>query len=178
MSSAVYLIDELRAALAAPTPEQDRELINLGVPANTICFVGTAKVRPNGKTFEPDPDGLLAWVIPCMDSGETTDLLAFTSDAPGRYWLRLGVATYVGGDALGDTVMDEPVRVFKTPLSWLQSGAPADGLVIVDVDYKLARRDLANSPIIAEDIAHGELLQRELTVVQRPQVRVPRKAAA
>ena len=177
MSVTVALYGELRAALAAPTPEQDQELIALGVPADITYYVGAAKVRPNGNTYEPDPDGVPAWIIPVMDGGEIADALAFTPDEPGRWWLRTGVCAFLGGDALGDTVMDEPVCIFKTPLAWLRAGAPPDGLVILDDN--IARRDLAHHSIVAEDLAHGLELDRLLTIpAQRPQVRVPREAAA
>ena len=178
MSGGVYLIDELLSALAAPPLEQIQKLVGVGVPPATTCMTGAARIQASGEYYQPDQDGFPAWIIPCMDQGETCDLLAFTSNEPGRWWTRLGEGAFVGGDALGDAVMDEPVRVFRTPLSWLRAGAPSDGLVVVDVDHKLARRVLADYPIIAEDIAHGDELERELTVVQRPRISVPRKAAA
>ncbi len=176
MSGAIYILDELLTTMAAPTPEQDQALINLGVPADITYYVGTAKVRPNGNTYEPDPNGMSAWIIPCMDQGETCDLLAFTSNEPGRWWLRLGVAAYLGGDALGDVVMDEPVRVLREPLSWLRVGAPANGLVILDWD--IARRQLEGVDLVAADIEFGRELDKRLTIpAQRPRVHVPRRAA-
>ena len=176
MSGTVQILDELRTALAAPTPEQDQALINLGVPADFTYYVGAAKVRPNGNTYEPAPDGIPAWVIPCMDAGETCDLIALTTD-PVRWWLRLGLAAYVGGDALSDAVLDEPVRVFRTPLAWLRAGAPADGLVVLDHD--IARRELAYHSIVAEDLAHGLELDRLLTTpAQCPRISVPAEKAA
>ena len=177
MSGLVQILDELRAALAAPTPEQDQDLIAMGVPADITCYVGAAKVRPNGNTYEPDPDGISAWIIPCMDGGETIDLLAFSLDTPAKWWLRLGLAAFLGGDALGDAMMDEPVRVFRTAASWLRAAAPTDGLVILNWDT--ARRELAYHSLIAEDVEHGVDLERRLSIpASRPQIRVPREKAA
>ncbi len=176
MSSTICILDELTTALAAPTPAQMQELADLGVPQATTIMVGAAKIRPSDSLYEPDLDGEPAWVIPCIDGGNTVDLLAFKCDEPGRWWLRLGLAAYVGGDALGDAVLDEPVRVFRTPLSWLRAGAPADGLVVVDDD--IARRELALFRIAPEDLAHGLELDRVLTIpAQRPRVCVPARTA-
>ncbi len=173
----VPLLDELLGALAAPTPEQDQTLIKLGVSADIMWFVGAAKIRPSDSLHELDPDGEPAWVIPCIDGGNTVDLLAFKRDEPGRWWLRLGVCAFLGGDALGDVVMDEPVRAFKTPLSWLRAGAPADGLVVLNWDT--VRRELIYHNLIAEDIEHGVELERRLSIpAQRPQIRVPKAKAA
>ncbi len=84
---------------------------------------------------------------------------------------------FVGGDTLSEVVMDEPVRVFRTPLAWLRAGAPADGLVVLNDD--IARREMVFHSVVAEDLAHGLVLDRLLTIpAQRPQIRVPRKAAA
>ena len=172
MSGTVPIHDELRAALAAPTPQQDQELVNLGVPKEVVWFVGAAKIQPSDGLYEPAPSGIPAWIIPCFHDYEVCDLLAFTSDAPGRCWLRLGVASCLGADALGDAVMDEPVRVLKTPMSWLRSGAPSDAVVMVDHDA--ARRDLAGHSITAEDIEHGLELDLLLTIpAERPRISVP-----
>ncbi len=173
MTGMVQILDELRTALAAPTSEQDQELINLGVPADITYYVGAAEIRPSDCLYELDPGGEPAWVIPCFYDNRTVDLLAFKSDEPSRWWLRLGVCAFLGGDALGDVVMDEPVRAFKTPLTWLRAGAPADGLVVLD--NEIASRELAYHNIIAEDLAHGEELESRLTIpAQHPHVYVQR----
>ena len=178
MSGTVYLIDELLAALGtAMSQEHVDRLLSAGLPPAAVDMCGTARIQPDGDLYQLDGDGLEVTILPCFDGGKTADLLAFTSNEPGRWWLRLGLAAYLGGDALGDTVMDEPVRVFKTPLAWLWAGAPADGLVVLDHDT--ARRELALCCIVAEDLAHGLELDRLLTIpAQRPQIRVPRDRAA
>ncbi len=175
---AVYLINELTAALGkATTKTHVDRLIGLGLPPAAVDMCGTALIQPDGELYQPDDAGPEALVVPVFDSGETIDLLAFNLSNPDRWWLRLGVAAYLGGDALGDAVMDEPVRAFKTPLSWLRASAPADGLVVIDWDT--APQDLAYRNIVAEDLAHGEDLVRRLTVpALRPCVRVPKERAA
>ena len=178
MSATVALIDELLAALGrAMTQEHVDRLVDLGVSVATTALCGTAKIRPEGSHYAPDDDGPEAVILPCFDASEPIDLLAFVTADPGQYWLRLGQAAYIGGDALGDAVMGEPVRVFRTPLSWLRAGAPANGLVVLDDE--IARRELAYHSIVAEDLAHGLELDHLLTIpAQRAQIHVPRKAAA
>ncbi len=177
MSSTVPIVDELMTALAAPTPEQDQELIALGVPADITTFIGAAKIRPSGSFYQPDADGIEVAIVPCLDGEIVTDLLAFALTDPAKWWLRRCEAVFVGGDTLGDAVMGEPVRVFRTPLARLRAGAPPNGLVVLDHD--IARRELAYHDIIAEDIEHGLELDRQLTIPsRRPQIRVPREKAA
>ena len=173
MSATVPIVDELLAALGvAMSQEHVDRLMHLGVPPAAVDMCGTAKIRPEGQNYVPDDGGLEALVVPIFDAGETIDLLAFKLSNPTRWWLRLGQAAYLGGDALGDVVMDEGVQVFKTALSWLQAGAPADGLVVLN--WSIARRELACHSVDAEDLAHGLELDRLLTIsAQRPQIRVP-----
>ena len=172
MSGTVHILDELLSALAGPTAEQDEELIRLGVPADTVCFVGAAKIQPSDGLYEPAPSGIPAWIIPCFHDDEMCDLVAFTSDDPACCWLRVGVATYVGGDAM----VVQPVRVFKTPMSWLRAASPLDALVVLDWDT--ARRELALFTLDAEDLEHGENLQKKLTIpAVKPEVLIPRLAA-
>ena len=168
---------ELSHARASVTPAQDRRLHALGIPADARLMCGTARIQPEGKFYQADDNGIMAVIIPIIEGEVVADLLAFQPSRPDRWWLRLGVAAYLGGDALGDAVMDEPVRVFRTPLAWLRAGAPADGLVVLDHD--IASRELAYHHVVAEDLAHGLELDRLLTIpARRPQIRVPRKAAA
>ena len=178
MSRAVYLIDELLGALGSVMAEThvDR-LLSLGVPPEATVMCGRARIQSDGDRYQLDDDGLEVTILPCFDGGETIDLLAFAPADPANWWLRRGEAVFVGGDALGDTVMDEPVRVFRTPLSWLRAGAPADGLVVLDDE--IARRELAYHSVVAEDLAHGLELDRRLTIpAQRPQICVPAEKAA
>ena len=178
MSRAVYIIDELMAALGGATSERHVDhLLHLGLPPAAVDMCGTAKIRPDGQNYVPDDDGIEAVILPCFDASEPIDLLAFVTADPGQYWLRLGQAAYIGGDALGDAVMGEPVRVFRTPLSWLRAGAPANGLVVLDDE--IARRELAYHSVVAEDLAHGEELLVALTIpAQHPTIGIPRQEAA
>ena len=175
MSSSINL-DELLAALGtAMTQEHVDRLLGAGVPASTTVMCGTAKIRPEGQHYVPDDAGLEALVVPVFDTGTVADLLAFAPDTPARWWLRLGLAAYLGGDALADILAD--IWVYRTPWSWLRAGAPGDGLVILDTT--VARRELAHLNIVAENPDHGVELDSRLTIPARhPQISVPVRAAA
>ncbi len=176
MSAVVSILDELRVALAAPTPEQDQELIDLGVPALITNFVGAANIRPSDGLYEPDPNGMPAWIIPIID-GEVVDLLAWTTDCPARWWTRTGAHWALGADALDRLWLGKPLRAFKTPLAWLQAGAPYNGLVILD--WRAARLHIPRVEIVAEDLAHGLELNRLLTIpAQHPLIHVPESCTA
>ena len=176
MSRAIPLIDELMVALGRDmTQGHVDHLLHLGVSPAATVMCGSARIQADGDLYRPDDDGLEAVILPVFDGGETIDLLALTTD-PVRWWLRLGLAAYLGGDSLPDAVMDEPVRVFRSPLAWLQAGTPPDGLVVLDWDT--ARRELVDHHVAAEDLAHGLELDHLLTIpAQRPQIYVQRIAA-
>ena len=70
MTGTIHILDELRVALAAQTPEQGQELVELGVPAEIVWFVGAANIRPSDGLYEPDPGGEPVWIVPCVDRGE------------------------------------------------------------------------------------------------------------
>ncbi len=181
--SDVYLLDELLDALGRATSKRHVDLLSADLPPAAVDMCGTARIRPDSELYQPDDDGLEAVIVPVFDGGETVDLLAFRLSEPDRWWLRIGAAAFLGGDVLGDVALDEPVRAFKTPLSWLRAGAPADGLVIlapngdIAVDV-LARRELVLFSIMVEDLVHGLELDRLLTIpAERPRISVPVRPA-
>ncbi len=176
MSATVPILDELLSALGtAMTASHVDQLLSAGLPPAAVDMCGTARIQPDGELYQLDDDGLEAVILPVLDGGETIDLLAFNLANPARWWLRLDQAAYIGGDALGDAVMDEPVRVFRTPLAWLQAGAPPDGLVVLDDE--IARRELAYHNVVPEDLHHGRELRRRLSVPARhPRILIPRPA--
>ena len=114
-------------------------------------------------------------VVPVVESGELVDLLTFDPCRPNHWTLRLGVAVMLGGDSLVGTTF--PVRVHRTPLSWLQFDS-GDGVCVLD--WRLARRLLGcMDDIVAEDIEHGEVILRYLSVpLALPRISIPIRDAA
>ncbi len=175
MSRAIPLIDELLAALGtAMSQEHVDHLLHLGVPAATTIMCGAARIEPDGDLYQPDDNGFEATIVPVIDDEVVTDLLAFALDCPGRWWLRTGVAAYLGGDCLHQLVMDEPLLIFANALGWLRAEAPVNGCVILN--WQAAARDIPPVPIIADCVALAEKLDRCLSIAHVPDIHVPRAA--
>lgn len=138
------------------------------------------ETAPDG-TFTFDEAGHAAVVIAIHDEhGEIADLIAWRSDQPGRWWRRLGMATFAGESAVREAAFfRHPLKVYVSPLSWLQSGC--NGAVVLDTDADI-RADFDNIPHIeAETLALGEAIERQLaerTAFRQPKIQVPIQEAA
>ena len=153
--------------------------------------VGVASIITSGSTFQMAPDDFGAEAVvlkvfagaiptpwcwppePCL-----VDLLAFRLDQPSRLWLRRDVGVILGDQRLDDLWLDEPLRIYRDPVTWL--GAGCNGVVIIG-DDTAARRELPIGlrGIVAEDANHGRDLCRRLTrPAQVPEVFIPRLSKA
>jgi len=98
-----------------------------------------------------------AFVIGVLGDGGLIDLCAWQLETD-RTALWLG-----RGFALGETQLafrhHEPLPVWRTPLAWLRANRV--GIVILNVSAAWSR--LADLPILAEDIQHGNSLEKLLT---------------
>ena len=175
--SAVALIDELTAALAAVDDHDNQQLTAAGIPDEARLICGKAKIRTGAPYYEPDPTGIETLVVPVFDDGETIDLLAFALGKPAQWWLRRGAYWALGGDALDRLWLGDRLRIYRSPLSWLRAGAPDTGMVVLD--WATARLHLPHVEIVAEDLDHGIELDRLLMVpAMHPLIHVPDQAAA
>jgi hypothetical protein len=102
--------------------------------------------------------------IKAAQSGYLIDLLAFHPARPDHWALRLGVATWLGSIAPQHCNPD-PVRVWRTPLRWLQ--ADSEGLCLLTRDRAENHRILTAclGGIVADDEIHARELRR---VLERP----------
>ena len=144
---------------------------------------GLAHIRPvrDGR-FEFAEDGLTAVIIPCYDTipgmldanperhvDHLIDMIAVDLEHPDRFWRRRGEALVLGAAYLEIAGQeDEPVPVFRNPLTWLRSG----GTGVVVVDWAWAPELLLGFELIAEDLALGERLESAL----RPEIWVVRES--
>ncbi len=104
-------------------------------------------------------------------------LVLAASAAAGLWWLRRGAHWALGADSLDRLWLGDRLRVYRTPLSWLRTGAPYNGLVILNWDG--ARLHIPRVEIVAEDLAHGLELDHLLCIpAQHPRISVPVRAAA
>ena len=147
--------------------------------------LGVAEIVTNGDTFQIAPPGLgmSALILPVFAGPIPSpwrlvmepaliDLLAFRTDQPETFWLRRDNATILGDGALDGLYLDEPLRVYRSPLSWLL--AAGDGCVVLDWQAALIELPLRCRTIEAEDLSHGLELRQRLTIPEKlPDIVVP-----
>jgi hypothetical protein len=142
--------------------------------------LAVARVTVTGGTYQPDPDGGSAFLLPVrvahphtpeslypgktVRAGTIVDLLAFHPAHPRRWALRRDDAEWLGAiepQHLGPP----PIHVWHSPLTWLREGCR--GLVILSPTPADRYRILADcrGGIVAEDAEHGAELSAG---VERP----------
>ena len=134
---------------------------------------GSGTIKPTeGGQFEFAEDGCPAVIVPAYDTvpglldanperhmEHLVDLIAVETDCPSRGWLRRGEALILGSAYLDITVQeDEPLPVFRSPLSWLRAG----GAGIVVLNWGWVPDLLLGFDLIAEDLELGERLNAAL----------------
>jgi hypothetical protein len=157
------VVDLMRELIAAQADHRVDEILERrGVAGPDVrLHCGLARARSAGKFYEPDPDGEYAIIVPVMNGDELVDLIAFDPRQPAEWFVRLGGEPLLGAGALADQLLEKPLHIFKTPLSWLQGGCAG----VVVADQTRAFVDLATSPngLVGEDDAHTDELRQVMT---------------
>ncbi len=154
----IQLVAELTRAQGRQFDPYLPQLFKIGIPIDALIHCGVETVRVDGGFFVPDPDGTPGLVLPCFEFGHLVDLVClFSRD---RWFARTGDAVLLGDGALDELFWDEPLRVRRTPLSWLHS--ECDGVCIVG-SWAIARLRLPNRQLVAEDRQHAAELEALLT---------------
>lgn len=179
----LQLIDELVLAQGALGAPQKAMLTAAGVPPKLIRLglVGAARIVLEGGGYYPADEGEAAFVVPVMVDpdfqhgwetddpagavwlGDIVDLVAFPQQRPQRWALRRDSAIVLG--AIESQLLEpSPVRLWRSPLSWLRGGAV--GLCpLTRRPAELQQILLKCHAIIAEDAAHARDLKR---IAERP----------
>jgi hypothetical protein len=173
------LAAEHRVMLLAMGPDDLRPLLAAGISPRTIAMVTPAfsRIAVDGYTYQPDPAGGAAIVLPVrveswvtpeaadplktLRDGAIVDLLAFHPAFPLRWALRRDAAEWLG--ALEPQYLDpETVCVRRSPLAWLRAGCR--GLVVLSPEPAARYRILAEcrGGILAEDNEHAAELMATL----------------
>ena len=156
---------EFCAALQAMTPERQAQLrrdgIDVPVPIGFSRIVGeNGRYHPYGEAskfafilpvrtdFLHTPETIRG--IEAVRAGYLVDLLAFRPEYPDRWALRWGGAEWLGSIP-PQYCNPYPVRIWRSPVRWLQSGC--DGLVMLSGDPLAIRRTLCgcNELLVTED---------------------------
>jgi hypothetical protein len=152
-----------------------KRLEALGIDFYKLNACGTprpARVRVEGRLFafdddgegmliQPVTDGPQASIFSGVDAPAIADLLAYNPDRPDRWHLFRGEsALALGIDAILEaSAYEEPLRIFRTPLGWLQAGGAGACLL----DWRHWRALLAGVPhLIGEDARHDAWIRRTL----------------
>jgi hypothetical protein len=114
---------------------------------SAAAAIGVKRIQIHEGLYEPAEDGFEAVVIATniLKGGQIEDLIAFRPSEPDKWWLRLGIARWLGEWDLGTRLVtrsasieqpilarqttwtDEPLHIYRNPLEWLR--ASCDGAV-------------------------------------------------
>jgi hypothetical protein len=177
---------EFEAAQSALTETQAAQLIAAGVPPLIVKLrtIGAARIALNlpGTIYEPLEIGERAFIVAVRvdhpdtpesaeaefvpDYGDLVDLVAVHPSDPAEWATRRDAATWLG--AIPPQLCEpEPVRIFRSPLSWLRSGRC--GLCVLTRKWQEAQAVLLRCrQIEAEDREHArelcQLLERRHSI--------------
>ena len=131
--------NELRNLSLEATPLLLRRLQTLGVSRSTVAqmgarhfFGGSARVIDiDDGLYAPSSEGTPHLILPVFEDDDLVGLVAFTSDEPLAWLLRLGTGWSLGLiDGFECHSWEQEVRLWASPLDWLR--ADCDGLCILD----------------------------------------------
>lgn len=184
MSEPTDIDCEFLAALSALTPPLRAVAQRNGVPAEFFDLwplVGVVRATIAGETYEPCEDGRQLFVTPAKIAdpcspewhcpaevpriGDIVDLVAWHPRWDG-WATRRGLATWLGSIP-PQILSPEPVTIWRSPASWLRSGA--DGLVpLTQSPHELRSLLIGCRSLVAEDVQHGRELRRALRAPSAP----------
>ena len=181
MSGHINLYDEFSSAVESFGKDSQDTLINrYATPSNARFRVpggalGITRIETSDGLYQPSESGWGAIIMATaiVTGGGYEDLLAFRPATPDRWWLRRGVARWLGEWELGRRMFtapvhieppalmpshrtDEPLHIFSNPLEWLRAGC--DGCVPLTPE---AYGDLiyVQTPLTFDGVSHLERAQ-------------------
>ncbi len=141
-----HLTAEFDRAYRNRTQEHRAHLADAGISFQAMLRagdLGVERITTVGRLYTPHPDGfpaviLAIWapappsIYTAVEGPEILDLLALRLDQPSTWWRRIGeVGLVLGEDQYLDSIESSaPLKVFDTPLAWLQGNC--DGAVFLD----------------------------------------------
>ena len=147
-------------------------------PATGGLFLANIVPDPPGR-FRFDPRGIEAAVVEAIgeDCESVEDIVAWPVGDPELVLTACGIATVLGEAHAANPAtfaLGQPLRLFRTPLAWLQAGC--QGAVVLD--YQRGARWLRDldGPIAAEDEAHAAHIREAIIATLRlTRIMVPRR---
>lgn len=171
---------ELNAAIA--NPEAERLITNdLQVPVTgrgACGLIGASAIETGNHYFTPIEEGRVAAVMPVFYgsalSANLIDLAAWYPDSPEQWWLRTGVAWGLGEHHADPPFWNDPVKIFRTPMSWLAGSG--QGVCLLDRENAWDHIGGIPKPA-AEDESHGRELEALLRppAIPKPKIVIPKE---
>jgi len=169
------LLSELSAAAARVEQRHLDRLTALGISGRVIAEMGlqgppfgVVRAVDTGQGLYEPGDGPECVVVPVYADGGLVDLVAFRTDQPSRWRLRVGLGWALGADQVYVPSWDnEPLQMWRTPLDWLRNEGV--GLAVLDWDAP----ELRDLLMVESMTADRDIGARLLEILSRP-VRLPK----
>ncbi len=143
---AINLAAEFDLAYRNRTQEHRQHLADAGITFQAMLRagnLGVERIATTGRGYMPSPEGFPAVILAVwspappsiycsVEDPVVVDLIALRTDDPGRWWYRIGEPGLIlGEDLYLDAIdCDMPLKVFESPVSWLQGNC--GGCVFLD----------------------------------------------
>ena len=143
---AINLAAEFDLAYRNRTQEHRKHLADAGITIKAILRagdLGVQRISAVGRLYMPSSEGfpaviLAIWspappsIYTIVENPVIPDIIAFRTDAPDKWWHRIGEQGLVLGEDQYLTSIETgaPLKVHDTPLAWLQGNC--DGAVFLD----------------------------------------------
>ncbi len=148
-------------------------------------YQGGAKIRVSGRFFQHDEGGNFCVVTPVylgptptlrepVENPVIADLVAWHPSNPGKWHFLRGEAGLILGERamFEASIFGEPLRLYRTPFAWLQTGCAGSVLL----DHHGLNRLYGLREVVCKNIEHGERIERGLSLFYRknmPSISVP-----
>ncbi len=142
----INLAAEFRLAWRDRTQKHRKHLADAGITFQAMLRagdLGVERITTTGRLYAPTQDGFPAVILAVWDPAPPSiycavenpvimDLIAFRTDAPATWWYRIGEPGLILGEDRYLAAVDgaTPLKVYDSPLRWLQGGC--DGVVFLD----------------------------------------------
>ncbi len=129
---------EFALAYRNRSQEHRRHLADAGIAFQAMLRagdLGVERIAATGRLYTPHPNGFPAVILAVwapappsiyspVENPAILDLLALRLDKPSTWWRRVGEPGLVLGEDLYLDAVDQgtPLKVYSSPLSWLQRG--------------------------------------------------------
>ena len=160
------LAAEFDIAYRNRTQEHRQYLVETGITFEAMLRagdLGVDRINADGRLYMPSPTGFPAVILAiwspappsiccAVEDTKILDLIALRTDDPSRWWYRLGEPGLMLGEGhyLAAVTEEVPLKVFDSPLAWLQ-GSCEGACMLDDTEARWANERLAKDDEVLRD---------------------------